>query len=92
MPFYHVFHIMGASMAFIEIQRRCHECEKSRTLLREVRADIEQIRLDYHSLYEKVRTNLAKLAKRDEPDSPSNGVDAFTEARRMLIQKKLGRG
>ena len=82
-------------MALIEIQKRCDDCETSRALLREVKADLGQMRLDYESLYDKVRTNLAKLAKRvrvateevEEAPTPT----LVEMGRRALASKKLGR-
>lgn len=63
--------------------------------MREVRAELDQIRLDYHALYEKVRVNLAKLAKRAEAeaaDSPPDASDPLAHARTLLLQRKLNRG
>ena len=58
-------------MAFLEVQRRCQDCEETRRLVREMRAEVNDYRrevreslLDYESLYDKVRTNLAKLGSR----------------------------
>jgi len=82
-------------MALIEIQRRCHDCESTRALLREAKADLAQMRLDYESLYEKVRTNLSKLAKRarvasDEvEEAPTPTLEEL--GRRALASRKLGR-
>lgn len=81
-------------MALIEIKRRCDDCEKTRELLREAMREIESIRLDYLSLYDKVRTNLAKLAKRARDPDPSDGdgaPDPVAAARAALVQRKLGR-
>jgi len=81
-------------MALIEIQRRCHDCESTRALLREAKADLSQMRLDYESLYEKVRTNLSKLAKRarvaaEEPEEAPT-PDLVEMGRRALALRKLG--
>jgi len=81
-------------MALIEIQKRCDDCETSRALLRDVKADLGQMRLDYESLYDKVRTNLAKLSKRarvaseevEETPQPS----LVEIGRRALALRKLG--
>lgn len=81
-------------MALIEIQRRCHDCESTRALLREAKADLAQMRLDYESLYEKVRTNLSKLAKRarvaSEESEEAPTPDLVEIGRRALAQRKLG--
>lgn len=82
-------------MAIIEIRRVCKECEKSQALLRETRAEIQQFRLDYQALYEKVRSNLAKLAKRADADAESGPTivqDEMAKARSLLLQRKLNRG
>ena len=82
-------------MALIEIQRRCHDCESTRALLREAKADLAQMRLDYESLYEKVRTNLSKLAKRarvaSEEVEPVPTPTLVEMGRRALASRKLGR-
>jgi hypothetical protein len=81
-------------MSLIQIQRRCDDCEKTRALLREVKGEIDQIRLDYHSLYEKVRVNLSKLAKRADgkcPDEAPEASDPLAQARTLLLQRKLNR-
>lgn len=86
---------MSVSMAFIEIKRVCKECEKTRAALSEAMREVDQIRLDYHNLYEKVRTNLAKLSKRaDEKDQngPDIAFDPMAQARTLLLQRKLNRG
>jgi len=82
-------------MALIEIKRVCKECEKTRAALAEAMREVDQIRLDYHNLYEKVRTNLAKLSKRaDQKDEngPDASFDPLAHARTLLLQKKLNRG
>mgnify|MGYP000309539100 CR=1 FL=1 len=81
-------------MALLEIKRACQECEKTREALRNLTREVDAIRLDYQSLYEKVRTNLAKLAKRaDEVGARDNGPDPdpLAAARAALVQRKLGR-
>lgn len=80
-------------MALIQIQKRCNECEKSQALLRNVQSELDQIRLDYHSLYEKVRVNLAKLSKRADKDANGDqeAVDPLLQARALLLERKLGR-
>lgn len=86
---------MGLTMAIIQINRVCKECEKTRSALRDAMREVEQIRLDYHSLYEKVRVNLAKLAKRadsDEQNGPLKASDPLEQARTLLLQRKLNRG
>lgn len=82
-------------MAIIQINRVCKECEKTREALREAMREVDQIRLDYHNLYEKVRTNLAKLSKRaDEKDQNGhdNAQDPLANARTLLLERKLKRG
>lgn len=69
--------------------------------MRELRDDVEGYRrevkeslLDYEALYDKVRVNLAKLAKRASDDSktPENGPQSGADlARQMLLQRKFGR-
>lgn len=84
-------------MALIEIQRECKECEKTREALKGLSREVEAIRLDYLNLYEKVRTNLAKLAKRTDAanaaggDGDDSGTDVLARARASLIERKLGR-
>ena len=55
---------------------------------------VAEFELDYNMLYEKIRVNLAKLAKRakdaDKDDSLGDKVDPVIEARRLLVLKKLG--
>ena len=85
----------GGTVSLIEIHRRCKECEKSNALLLEVRAEMDQIRLDYHNLYEKVRTNLAKLAKRadkEDENGPDTDFDPLAKGRALLFQRKMNRG
>jgi len=81
-------------MALIEISKRCDDCETSRALLRDVKADLGQMRLDYESLYDKVRTNLAKLAKRarvaSEPEEEAPTPTLVEIGRRALALRKLG--
>ena len=81
-------------MALIEISKRCDDCETSRALLRDVKADLGQMRLDYESLYDKVRTNLAKLSKRarvasEEPEEAPQ-PSLVEMGRRALALRKLG--
>lgn len=78
-------------MAFINIRRRCDECEKTRKRLDEIERELDNFRLDYHALYEKVRTNLAKLAKRAERAEESTPEDPMQAARQALIARKLQR-
>lgn len=55
---------------------------------------VDAMRLDFESLYEKTRTTLSKLRKRaDAPqtDEPERGNGAVARARRMLVERKLGR-
>lgn len=81
-------------MALIEIKRACQECEKTREALRELTREVDAIRLDYQSLYEKVRTNLAKLAKRADEVAATDGradPDPLVAARAALVERKLGR-
>lgn len=60
-------------MALIEVKKLCNECEKTRAKLRDLERTVEDIRLDYHGLYEKVRHNLAKLAARDKAEAKEDG-------------------
>lgn len=87
-------------MALIEIKRVCKECESTRSALREyvervdaLERQIDDFRLDYHSLYEKVRRNLARLAKRAEsPPEDTNGkdeTDPMAHYRKMALERKL---
>ena len=81
-------------MGLIEISKRCDDCETSRALVREVRADLGQMRLDYESLYDKVRVNLAKLSKRARAADPEpeevQTPDLVEIGRRALALRKLG--
>lgn len=93
----------GHLMALIEIHRRCTDCETTRAQLRALQdvheatqRKIDNFQLDYTNLYDKVRTNLSKLAKRAEkleqpPDEPQNGDD-LDRYRRLLVEHKLGKG
>lgn len=89
--------IYWSIMAFIEIKRRCQDCEKTRAALKDVQRDMADMRLDYQGLYEKVRVNLSKLAKRADnpPPEKQNGPepveDPITQARTLLWQRKLQR-
>lgn len=51
------------------------------------------MRLDYENLYQKVRTNLAKMTKmvRESDPEEEQPVDVIGDARRALAQRKLGR-
>jgi hypothetical protein len=55
---------------------------------------VAEFELDYNMLYEKIRVNLAKLAKRAAKAADTGvddqPVDPVVEARRMLIAKKFG--
>lgn len=82
-------------MAFIEFHRRCDECEKTRAALTALQSRVDRFELDYQNLYEKVRTNLAKLAKRarldEEARSEPEETDPLAPFRARLIERKLGR-
>lgn len=79
-------------MALINIRRRCEECETTWRKLDEVQRELDNFRLDYQNLYEKVRTNLAKLSKRAErAEKAEEEGDPVAEARRLLIARKLER-
>lgn len=84
-------------MALIEIRRRCDECDKTRAALAEVHHEIERIRLDYLSLYEKARTTLTRLAKREErantaqESTPPGDGDPLAQYRQVLIERRLKR-
>jgi len=84
-------------MPLLTIQRRCDDCETTRSLIRELREDVHQYRreldefkLDFENLYDKVRTNLGKLSKRIErPESPV--TDEQTVQRGMTAGEILKR-
>ena len=82
-------------MAFIEIQRRCDDCEKTRAELAVLRSEVQRALLDYENLYDKVRTNLGKLAKRAklDQDESSNGTegDPMAKYRAQLVERKLAK-
>lgn len=89
-------------MALIEIKRRCEDCDRTRARMEELigelktlRHDVEVFRLDYQSLYEKVRFNLSKLAKRaeapSEPEPQPEVTDPLTEYRNALLARKMAR-
>lgn len=80
------------NMTFLTITRRCNDCDETRRLLKALQEDVEAYRrevkdslLDYENLYDKVRTNLSKIARRekasespqtDERVKPKGGVAA----------------
>jgi glutaredoxin len=84
-------------MALIEIQKRCDDCEKTRRALEDLRREVQNVMLDYNNLYEKVRTNLGKLAKRvreseKEPEGAETAPqDDLAQFRSALVARKLGR-
>lgn len=86
---------IGNTMAFIEIQRRCQDCEKTRQMLSDLQREVRGALLDYQNLYDKVRTNLGKLAKRqlefEKTTAPEDG-DALQPYRAALVARKLGKG
>ncbi len=56
----------------------------------ELQREIDNFRLDYQSLYERVRVNLSKLRKRSETADGDGGVpDPLLEARKALVARKL---
>ncbi len=58
--------------------------------VQELQREIDNFRLDYQSLYERVRVNLSKLRKRSESDDGDGGVpDPLAEARKALVARKL---
>jgi len=81
-------------MPLLTIQKRCNDCEATRSALRALSADVEQyrselerFRLDFENLYDKVRTNLSKLARRTEaPESP---VTDDLQARRGMTAGQI---
>jgi len=83
-------------MAFIEIKRRCDDCESTRKALAEVHRELDTFRLDYQNLYEKVRINLGKLAKRardaekDEPEEEA--TDPLAQYRSMILARRRRAG
>lgn len=87
-------------MPFLTIQKRCDDCETTRQMLLRVQEEVSAYRrevkeslLDYESLYDKVRVNLAKLAKRtngsesperhDQPKGPPS-----IAAQRLLAMRR----
>ena len=78
-------------MALINIRRACQECETTWRKLDEVQRELDNFRLDYQNLYEKVRTNLAKLSKRAERAAEPVDEDPLAAARRSLLERKLAR-
>ena len=83
-------------MGFLTIQRKCHECETTRALIQELRnelatyrSEMDAFRLDYENLYDKVRTNLAKLARRESrsesPVTPEQEAMKGTIASQRLL-------
>jgi len=78
-------------MALINIRRACQECETTWRKLEEIQRELDNFRLDYQNLYEKVRTNLAKLAKRAERAEEDVEEDPLARARAALIERKLQR-
>jgi DNA repair exonuclease SbcCD ATPase subunit len=60
--------------------------------IEDMRRELQNFHLDYNNLYEKVRTNLAKLRKRAEtPPEEAPPADPLAEARNALITRKLKR-
>ena len=55
--------------------------------------DIDNFRLDYQGLYEKVRVQLVKLAKRDRDADGSDPAEPdLSRYRQMLAEKRLRSG
>lgn len=79
----------------------CKECESTRRLLQEytetvaaLERQVDEFRLDYHSLYEKVRRNLARLAQRanspPDEEKPNGPTDTMAEYYKLALARKLG--
>ena len=85
-------------MALFHITRRCDDCEKTREQIEALRREVRNALLDYENLYDKVRTNLGKLAKRQKAsemaqEERSNGDegDPLARYRRALVERKLSK-
>jgi len=86
-----------------ELWKSFHDLEKSlqealtrgrdqELRIEDMERKISNFELDYHNLYEKIRTNLAKLSKRTQIDpEPPTPIDPLAEARKSLIERKLKR-
>lgn len=73
------------------LERRVSELERG---LEAARRDVSNFRLDYESLYEKVRTTLSKLRKRadsSQSDEPEDAKGMMAAARAKLAERKLRR-
>jgi len=79
-------------MAFLEIKRVCKECETTRAELVSLRREVENFRLDYENLYEKVRSNLAKLRKRAESladeQTQHEAGDPLAQYRTLILERR----
>ncbi|UCC72600.1 MAG: hypothetical protein JSV86_19930 [Gemmatimonadota bacterium] len=82
-----------------DLERRLETCEARLETMRELAGEVhnltrqvEEFHLDYHQLYERVRTNLAKLRKRAEKaDGDEAQPDPLAEARKALLLRKTRR-
>lgn len=82
------------------LQRVENELEVQRELVVGFSKKLDDFRLDYENLYEKARSNLAKLARRADREcgeeqgagnGPQSAPDSLAAYRSTLIQKKLAR-
>lgn len=88
-------------MAFLTFQARCKDCDRTLSELKALREQVESYRrevkdslLDYESLYDKVRVNLAKLARRENAEEVATPAANGPEHRMTagLVRKaRLGR-
>lgn len=88
-------------MPFLTVQKRCQDCEETRRLLREMRAEVNDYRrevreslLDYEALYDKVRTNLAKLGSRKKAaeKEQENGTAAQSPYEALWAYRNQNKG
>jgi chromosome segregation ATPase len=72
------------------LERRDDEVAEVQKNIQEFERSLSNFALDYDNLYEKVRTNLAKLRKRAEsaPEEASP-ADPLADARKALAARKL---
>jgi uncharacterized protein YaaW (UPF0174 family) len=81
-------------LVFKEIDRLKAAVVDLQAELKTTSKQVAEFELDYNMLYEKIRVNLAKLAKRAKATADTGvddkPVDPVLEARRMLLAKKFG--
>lgn len=75
-----------------ELVRRVEALEGLDGRIHELDRSVQEFALDYNNLYEKVRSNLAKLRKRvDREEEQTNGPTPDVQKwRQALLQKKMG--